>query len=205
MRSLAGTLAALCLTLAAIASAQTYPEKQVTVVIPFPPGGAVDPIARTVTQHMSEQWSQPIVLLNRAGAGGNAVTDVLGGHVEMTFVPIPAALPLVQAGKLRALGVSTARRSSALPEVPTIAEAGVAGYEAGSWTALLAPAATPRPIINRIHAAATGSLRSPGVKEVLSKTGAEPVGNTPDEFSQILREETVKWGKVIQAAGGTLE
>jgi tripartite-type tricarboxylate transporter receptor subunit TctC len=134
-----------------------------------------------------------------------AVTDVLGGHVEMTFVPIPAALPLVQAGKLRALAVSTARRSVALPEAPTIAEAGVPGYEAGSWTALFAPAATPRSIINKIHATAAESLQSPGVKDILVKTGAEPVGNAPDDFSQIVRAEVTKWGKVIQAAGGKLD
>ena len=130
-----------------------------------------------------------------------AVADVMGGHVAMTFVPIAAAVPPVKAGRLRALGVTGATRSAALPGVPTIDEAGVAGYEATSWNALLAPAATPRDIVFKIHGALVESLRTAKVREILVSSGAEAVGNSPDEFARFLREEIAKWGKVIRAAG----
>ncbi len=130
-----------------------------------------------------------------------AVSDVIGGHVAMTFVPIAAAVPPVNAGKLRALGITGAARSAALPGVPTINEAGVSGYEATSWNALLAPGTTPRDIIIRVHAALAEGLRAPKVREALVTVGAEPVGNTPEEFARFLRDEMAKWGKVVKAAG----
>jgi tripartite-type tricarboxylate transporter receptor subunit TctC len=92
-----------------------------------------------------------------------------------------------------------------MPNVPTVAEAGVPGYEAASWTAMLAPGGTPRAIIDALHAAAVASLESPEVKQVLERTGAEPVGNTPDEFAHVLRSEIAKWAKLIEAAGGKVQ
>jgi tripartite-type tricarboxylate transporter receptor subunit TctC len=129
-----------------------------------------------------------------------AVTDVVGGHVTMTFVPIAAAVPPVKAGKLRPLGITGARRSPTLPEVPTIDEAGVPGYEATSWNALLAPGATPRDIVRRVHISLIESLNAPRVRDALVSVGAEPVGNTPEEFARFLREEMTKWGKIVKAA-----
>jgi tripartite-type tricarboxylate transporter receptor subunit TctC len=305
-------LAAACAT----ALAQGYPEKQVILVVPFPAGGATDPVARALASRMSELWKQPVVVLNRAGAGGNigaesvaratpdgytlligttaltigpnlyarlgydvlkdfapvsqattapnllvvhpslparsvkellalararpgqlisasagtgtsnhlslvqftslagvdithvpykgaapAVADTIGGHAHMTFAPAPASLALVQANRLRVLGVTTAQRFSGLPEVPTIAEAGVPGYELTSWVGLLAPAATPPAVVGRIHATLLESLRTPEVRNVLLKSGTEPLGNSPDEFAQALRREIPKWGKIIKAAG----
>jgi tripartite-type tricarboxylate transporter receptor subunit TctC len=99
------------------------------------------------------------------------------------------------------LGVTTAQRFSGLPDVPTIAEAGVPGYELTSWVGLLAPAATPPAVIARIHAALLESLRTPEVRNVLLKSGTEPLGNSPDEFAQALRREIPKWAKIIRAAG----
>ena len=301
---------------AGTAAGQSYPEKPVTMVAPFPAGGSVDLVARAVAQQMSEIWKQPVVIANRPGAGGNigaetvaraapdgytllmgttalssspalyaklgydvtrdlapvslvvkmsnvlvvhpslparsvkelralatarpgmlnsasagvgssnhlalvlfntmagvdithipykgaapAVTDVVGGHVAMTFVPIAAAVPPVKAGKLRPLGLTGATRSRALPEVPTINEAGVPGYEATSWNALLAPGATPRSIILRVQSALIESLSAPNVRDALVNVGAEPVGNTPEEFASFLRDEMTKWGKVVKAAG----
>ena len=130
-----------------------------------------------------------------------AVADVMGGHVAMTFVPIAAAVPPVKAGRLRALGVTGAARSAALPGVPTLDEAGVTGYEATSWNALLAPAATPRDLVLKINSALVESLRASKVREILVSSGAEAVGNSPDEFARFLRDEIAKWGKVVRAAG----
>ncbi|MBI3918017.1 MAG: tripartite tricarboxylate transporter substrate binding protein [Betaproteobacteria bacterium] len=130
-----------------------------------------------------------------------AVIDVIGGHVTMTFVPVAAAVGPVRARKLRPLGVTAATRSPALPEVPTIAEAGVPGYEATSWNALFAPAATPRDIVLKIRGAVAESLAATKVRETLLGVGAEPVGNTPEEFSGFLRAEMVKWAKVVRAGG----
>jgi tripartite-type tricarboxylate transporter receptor subunit TctC len=314
-RQIAYTGAALCLSVAA-SFAQEYPVRQVTIVVPFPAGGSVDPIARALVQHMSEMWNQPVIIVNRSGAGGNvgsdsvarapkdgytllmgstalaispslyikmpydvlkdlapvsmmvttpnfltvhpslpaksvkdlitlarsrpgvlnsasagvgtsnhlslalfnsmagvdithvpykggapALTDVMGGHVAMSFFPFTVAMTQVQTGKLRALAVTSARRSSIVPNIPTVSESGVPGYEATSWSAVMAPAGTPRIIIGRIQAAIAESLRVPRVKEVLVATGAEGVGNSPDEFDRMLRDEMAKWARVVKAAG----
>ena len=129
------------------------------------------------------------------------MADTIGGHAHMTFAPAPASLGLVQAGRLRLLAVTTARRFSGLPDVPTIAEAGVPGYELTSWVGLLAPAATPPAVVGRIHAPLLESLRTPDVRNVLVKSGTEPLGNSPEEFAQALRRDIPRWGKVIRAAG----
>jgi tripartite-type tricarboxylate transporter receptor subunit TctC len=129
-----------------------------------------------------------------------AVADVMGGHVAMTFVPIAAALPPLRGAKLRALGVTAMKRSPELPEVPTIDESGVKGYQAAGWNAILAPRATPREIVAKVNATAAESLRTPKVKEILSTSGADAVGSSPDEFGRFLKAEIEKWGKVIRAA-----
>lgn len=129
-----------------------------------------------------------------------AVTDVIGGHVAMTFAPIAAVVPPIKAGKLRALAVTAATRSAIFPELPTISEAGVPGYDASGWNAMLAPGATPRDIIRRIHAAVVQSLHAPKVRELLAGAGAEAAGNTPEELARFLQSEMTKWGKVVKAA-----
>jgi len=130
-----------------------------------------------------------------------AVADVMGGHVAMTFVPIAAALPPVRAQKLRALGVTAMRRSPELPTVPTIAEAGVPGYEAAGWNALLAPRATPRDIVLRVNATLVESLNAPRVKDTLAASGAEAAAGSPEALARFLASEIAKWGKVVRAAG----
>jgi tripartite-type tricarboxylate transporter receptor subunit TctC len=306
----------LSVALAGPASGQVFPEKTVTLLVPFPAGGATDPVARTLATRMSELWKQPVVVLNRAGAGGNigaeavaraapdgytllvgttslviapslyaklgydvlkdfapisqvttapnllvvhpsvparsikellavakarpgqliaasagvgtsnhlslvqfmslakvdihhvpykgaapAVADTVGGHAHMTFAPAPASIGLLQSGRLRVLGVTTAKRFSGLPDVPTIAEAGVPGYELTSWVGILAPAATSQAVLGRIHATLLEALRTPEVRNVLLKSGAEPLGNTSEEFAQALRRDIPRWNKVIRAAG----
>ena len=123
----------------------------------------------------------------------------------MTFVPIAAALPPVRAGKLRAVGVTARRRSAELPNVPTIDEAGVTGYEAAGWNALLAPRATPRDILMKINADAIASLSAPKVREILRASGAEAASTSPEELTHFLKSEIAKWGKVVRAAGITPE
>ncbi len=297
------------------AGAQGYPEKPLSMVVPFPAGGAVDPVARVLANRMSELWKQPVLILNRPGAGGNigaesvaraapdgytllfgstslsigpalyarlgydllkdlvpvslvitspnilvvhpslpvttvkqlvtlarakpgqltsasagigssnylslllfinlakvdiihvpfkgaapAVADVTGGHSQMTFVPIPGAIALVQANKLRALGVTAEKRSFALPDLPTIAET-VPGYEMTSWNGVFVPTGTPPAVISRLHASLIEALRTPAVKEALAKAAVEPAGTSPEEFDKKVRSELAKWGKVIKAAG----
>jgi tripartite-type tricarboxylate transporter receptor subunit TctC len=130
-----------------------------------------------------------------------AVADVMGGHVAMTFVPIAAALPAVRSGKLRALGVTARKRSVELPNVPTIDEAGVPGYEAAGWNALLVPRATPRDIVLKVNAAVAESLRAPRVREMLLTSGADAAPTSPEELTRFLQSEMTKWGKVVRAAG----
>jgi tripartite-type tricarboxylate transporter receptor subunit TctC len=298
------------------AAAQSYPDKTVTMVAPFPAGGSVDLVARAVAQQMSEIWKQPVIISNRPGASGNigaeavaraapdgytllmgttalssspavyprlgydlmrdlapislvvkmtnvlvvhpslparsvkellalarsrpgtldsasagvgssnhlalvlfnmmsnanighipykgaapAVTDVIGGHVAMTFAPVAAVVSPIKAGKMRALAVTAAARSSLFPDLPTISESGVPGYDASGWNALLAPRATPRDIVLRVNGALLQSLQAPRVKDMLLSSGAEAAGNTPEELTRFLQDEIAKWGKVVKAAG----
>jgi tripartite-type tricarboxylate transporter receptor subunit TctC len=136
---------------------------------------------------------------------GPAVTDLLGGQVQMMFDNMPSSLPHVKAGKLRALGVTSAKRSPALPEVPTIAEAGVPGYDATSWFGILAPAGTPEPVVTRLQGAIVQALGEPEMRQRMADLGAEPVGDTPAEFGQFITAELAKWAKVVNDAGVKLE
>lgn len=299
-----------------VAGAQGFPEKPVTMVVPFPAGGSADLIARAVAEHMTGAWKQNVLVTNRPGASGNigieavarsapdgytllygtttlaggpslyaklgynvltdlapvglvvkqanvlvvhpslpaktmkalialdkahpemlnsasagvgssnhlalvlfnmlsgakighvpykgaapAVAETMGSHVHMTFAPVAAAVPPVQAGRLRALGINSITRSQALPDVPTIDEAGVPGYEAGGWNAMLVSAGTPRDIVLKINQAILAALRSPGLQQLAARSGAEPAAGTPEAFGMFLRAEVEKWGKVVRAAG----
>jgi len=308
--------ALLLCAVAGTAAAQGYPDKTVTMVVPFPAGGSADLVARAVAEHMTSAWKQNVLVANRPGASGNigtesvtrsspdgytllygttalssspavyaklgynaltdlapvslivkqsnvlvvhpslpaktikelialdksspntlnsasagvgssnhlalvlfnmlahakighvpykgaapAVADTMGGHVHMTFAPVAAAVPPVKSQKLRALGISSVKRSKALPDVPTIDEAGVPGYEAGGWNAMLAPAGTPRDIVLKVNQAVHAALASPRAQQLLSKSGAEEAAGTPEEFGAFFKAEVEKWGKVVKAAG----
>ena len=130
-----------------------------------------------------------------------AITDLLGGQVSLMFDNLPSALPQVKAGKLRALGVTSARRSQAAPEIPTIAESGVPGYEVDSWFGILAPAGTPKEVVGKLNAEIARILKMPDVRQRLQEQGAEPVGGTPEQFADHIRKETVKWARVVKASG----
>jgi tripartite-type tricarboxylate transporter receptor subunit TctC len=299
---------------ATVIYAQPYPNKAIRFVVPFPPGGGTDIVARTVTTKLSEALGVPVVVDNRGGAGGTigtelvaraapdgytlvlvsgshvinpsiyqklpydslrdfspitllvsapgvlvvnplvpaknvqeliqlakskpgqlnyasagsgtpphlaaelfkamagvdiihvpykgnaqALTDVLGGYVSLTFPTMPSALPHVKNGKLRALGVTSAQRSRSAPEIPTIAESGVPGYEASSWYGVLAPASTPPAIVNKLHDAILNLLQLQDVKERLFGQGLEPSGETPEQFTKRIEREIQKWSKVVKA------
>jgi tripartite-type tricarboxylate transporter receptor subunit TctC len=129
------------------------------------------------------------------------VVDLLAGQVQLMTPNVLTALPHIKAGKLRALAVTSGKRSDALPDVPTIAEAGVPGYESVQWYGVLAPAGTPRDIVQRLYTEIAKALRAGDVRERLAADGAEPVGNTPEEFAAFIRAEIGKWAKVAKAAG----
>ena len=132
---------------------------------------------------------------------GPGVTDLVAGHVPAMMPNMLSAQPHIKSGRLRAMGVTGSKRAPGADEIPTIAEAGVPGYEAVQWYGLLAPAATPRDIITKLHAGVVRALQNPDVRQRLLNDGAEPVGNSPEEFANYLRGETTKWAKVVQAAG----
>jgi tripartite-type tricarboxylate transporter receptor subunit TctC len=129
---------------------------------------------------------------------GPAVTDMLGGQVDLMFDSITSARPHIQAGKLRALGVTSAKRSATLPDVPTIAEAGVPGYEVSPWFAVFAPAGTPAAIVNKINAALIDAMKQPDTVAKFETIGAEPIGTTPQQLATHLDKELARWGALIK-------
>lgn len=134
-----------------------------------------------------------------------AMNDLLGNQIAIMFDNMPSALQYVRAGKLNALAVTSAKRSPELPNVPTIAEAGVPGYEASSWFGLFVPVATPAPVQTRLHAALVKVLAKPDVKKRMAEQGAEVVSEQPEQFAAFIQAESLKWGKVVRASGATLD
>jgi len=317
-------LSAAALALAASLSpalAQNYPTKTIRMIVPFPPGGTTDILARVAGQKITEAFGQQVIIDNRPGAGGNigtelvakaapdgytlltdpgstltinpslfaklsydvlkdfapvtiiaavpnllvvhpslpvksvkelitlakarpgqlnyastgagqsthlsmelfktmaginvvhipykgsspALVDLLGGQVSLMFDNMPSSLPHVKAGKLRALAVSTLKRSPAMPQLPTVAESGLPGFEVSVWFGVLAPAGTPREIVNKLNGAIVRSLQSPDVHERLAGQGAEPIGNTPEQFTAQMQRDLVKWAKVVRDSGAKLD
>lgn len=303
------------------APAASWPSKPIRWVVPFPPGGAMDAIARTLGEKAGKTLGQPFVIENKPGAGGNigadfvakqpgdgytlmitsigmatnkplygklsydpikdfapvsllavvpnvlvtnatqpdvktakdviaaarktpgkltyasagngtsihlagevftslaqvdmlhvpykgsgpAVSDLLGGQVNYMFDSITSARPHIESGKLRALGVTTAKRSKTLPNVPTLAEAGLPGYEVSPWFAVFMPAATPKDILAKVNAALLEAMNDPDVVKRFETIGAEPVGSTPEEMAQHLARESERWTKLIQERGIKLD
>jgi tripartite-type tricarboxylate transporter receptor subunit TctC len=300
--------------------AQDYPSRPVRVVVPFPPGGGTDIVARIVTQKLGERLGANFVIDNRSGAGGTigteivakspadgytlavvsgshainpslyrklgfdavrdfspvtlivsgpgllvvhpsvpaktvkeliavakarpgelqyasagngtpphlaaelfkkmagvnmvhvpykgntfAFTDLIAGQVSVSFPTIPSALPLVRSGRLRALAVTSARRSAVLPELPTIAESGVPGYDSASWFGMLAPAGTPTAITTRLQQETSRILQLPEIRKRFLDQGLDPVGNTQSEFAAFISAEITKWSKVVAASGAKVD
>jgi len=132
---------------------------------------------------------------------GQALTDLLAGQVDLMFAPAQTVLSHVRAGKLKALATTGEKRASTLPELPTVAEAGLPGYAAVGWFGLLAPAATPKPVVAQLSRDANRVLEERDVRERMEALGAEPAGNSPEEFARFIRDDQAKWSKLMREAG----
>jgi tripartite-type tricarboxylate transporter receptor subunit TctC len=133
--------------------------------------------------------------------GGPAMIDLVGGQVQLVFATAASAVPQIKAGKIKGIAVTTAKRSALMPNLPTIAEAGLPGFDANNWYGLLAPAKTPRPIINRLNAEITKVLNLPDVKDFLFHQGLDPAPGTPEQFGAYIKSEMTKWAKVVKDSG----
>jgi tripartite-type tricarboxylate transporter receptor subunit TctC len=319
-------IAVIACAVLAPAQAQTWPSKPVRIVVPFPPGGTTDIVARSIGVELQRMWQHAVVIENRPGAGGNigadlvakaapdgytllmgtvgthainkalfeqngakmpfdpakdfvpitlaagvpnvmvinpklpvntvaefiayakawpgqlnmassgngtsihlsgelfktvtgvymvhfpyrgsapAITDLIAGNMNVMFDNLPSALPHIKSGRLKALAVTSRTRSPALPDVPTIEEAaGLKGFDASSWFGLFAPAGTPRTIVDKIQADVAKALAQPEVRERFIAQGADPGGNTPDQFAAFIRAETDKWTRVVKFSNAKVD
>lgn len=134
-----------------------------------------------------------------------AMNDLLAGQVDIMFDNMPSALQHVRAGKLRAIAVTTPKRAEQLPQVPTIAESGVPGYDATSWFGLFTNAGTPAPVVAKLHAALVKVLAQPDVKKKIAEQGGQPYSESPEQFGAFIQAESVKWGKVVRDSGASAD
>src|SRR5215813_8810874 len=205
-----------------LAGAQPYPNRPVRLLVPYPPGAATDISARMLAARLSESLGQQVIVDNRTGAsgstmyliaelfkaqagidlvhvaykgGGPALTDVMGGQIPLCFLSTVASLPHVKAGRVRALGISSRSRSAVAPDVPTIAESGVPGFEFYLWQAMIVPAGIPQPIMTRLNNEVNAALNHAESKERLVSLGAEPTPSTPQQADAHIRAEIERWMK----------
>ena len=137
--------------------------------------------------------------------GGPAMTDLVGGQVQLIFATTASAIPQIKAGRIKGIAVTTAKRSALMPELPTISEAGLTGFDANNWYGIVVPAKTPRAIIDQLNAEVTKILHMPDVKATLFNQGLDPAPGTPEQFGAYIRSERVKWAKVIKESGAKAE
>jgi tripartite-type tricarboxylate transporter receptor subunit TctC len=134
-----------------------------------------------------------------------AITDLLGGQLQVMFTVGPAGLPHIKAGRIRGLAVSTAKRSAFAPELPTVAESGLPGFNVFGWNGVLATAGTPRPVIEKLHALFITAMKDPEVRTRMAGFGFEPIGNTPEEFGAFVKEDIARWAKLVKETGAKVE
>lgn len=137
--------------------------------------------------------------------GSLAINDLIAGHVQLMFESLQSIAPHAKAGSVRALAVSGAKRSPGFPDLPTVAEAGVPGYEAGTWTGVIAPAGVPRAIVDKLNAAINKAIASPAFIEKFTAIGDEPGGGTPEQYAEAIRKDSAKWAEVIKRSGAKLD
>ena len=198
------------LILAAHPSVGAKSLKELVEVSRAKPGGlAFGSSGAATTTHLAGE-----LLAQRAGmklthvpykGGGQAVTDVVGGQIPLIFTVIPTIAAFIKDGRLQAIGVASAKRSPVLPEVPTMIESGLPGFEVNSWYGLLAPARTPKPIIDRLQREVAAVLALPEIRERYLKGGFEPVGNKPEEFAAQIKADLARWNKVVKDANIRIE
>ena len=170
------------------ASAQSFPSKPVRIVVPYPAGGAVDIIVRALTDRLRDKWG-----------GAPLVTDLLGGHVPMAFLSVQLGQQGISAGKLRAIAFATKARHPRYPDIPTVDESGVKGFEAVSWYGIFAPAGTPKDVLAKINA----DIQSVWSSAEFQQKVVEPrilgtLAGSPDEFAAFVAAESAKWKKVVE-------
>jgi tripartite-type tricarboxylate transporter receptor subunit TctC len=147
-----------------------------------------------------------IVHIPYKGGAGPAVTGMLGGETQIMFVTLSSAISFIQAGKLKGLGISTTKRVEALPQVPTMIEAGYPEMVSSSWQGIFVPVGTPRPIVDKLHAAMLATMDSPEIRQRFSGGGVDVVtSKTPEDFASFVAAETARWGKVAKEAGATID
>jgi tripartite-type tricarboxylate transporter receptor subunit TctC len=137
--------------------------------------------------------------------GAMAVNDLIAGHVQVIWESLASIAPQVRGDKIRALAVSGPRRSPAFPELPTIAEAGVPGYEASTWSGVIGPKGLPRPVLDRLNAAVNEAIRSTPFRERFAQIGDEPAGGTPEDFAETIRKDSARWGEVVRRSGAKID
>ena len=222
------TIVAALATVGAAAAAD-YPSRNVTLIVPYPPGGGVDAMARVVAQKLSEAFHQQFIVDNRPGAGGYmcaeqfkadagidvaiipykgtapVMNDLLGGHVPMAFGVLPPALGNIQGGKLNVIAVTSKKRFSLLPDVPTFDESGLPGFEAVLHYGLLAPAGTPKEIVDRLNAEVRKLVDTAEVQKQIHNEGGDPLTSTPAEYAADIDKEETKWGGLVKKLGLKVE
>jgi tripartite-type tricarboxylate transporter receptor subunit TctC len=137
--------------------------------------------------------------------GAMAINDLIAGHVQVMWESVNSMAPHVRSGRVRAIGIGSPRRSSGFPDIPTIAEAGVPGYEATTWSGVIAPAGLPRPIVDKLNAAVNAAIRTPLFKERFEANGDESGGGTPEEFADLIRKDSLRWADVVKRSGARID
>ena len=182
--------------------AQGYPAKMIRLITPYPPGGGIDASARIIGQALAEQLGHAVIVDNRAGATGRpAFLDLVGGKVDAMFTTFSSSLQYIQAGRVKALAVTSRNRVALAPELPTVAEAGLPGYEFSAWYGMVAPARVPPDIMIKLHREINDLLRNPEFRDAMMAGGAVPTGGSRDQFAEFIQRETQKYAAVIKASG----
>ena len=221
---------AAAIAFAGVALAQAWPAKSIKIIVPYPPGGTSDILARSLGPKITEALGQTVIVENKPGATGNigadfvakspadgytlllgdigslAIADVMGGQAQVLFNGMLATYPAVKDGKLKALAISSSRRFAAAPDIPTVAEsAGLPGFETGSFQGIVAAAATPPEVVAKLHATITKILATPEMQDRLAKAGAETRPGSPADFGAFIRSEKVRWAKVVKDSGAKFD